>query len=229
MRTNYRQIFADGIWRQNTGLVVLLGLCPLLAVTNTVVNGLGLGLATILTLIFSNLAVSLARGLLRPEIRIPAYVLIIASVVTVIQLLMQAWLYDLYRVLGIFIPADRDQLRHYRQSRSLRLTQRSPALHGGRTRYRPWVLPGPGRPGRTQGGHRARNTDEPGRADVRRPGCIAEVNHHPRSSRFPSGDTSTGSIYQPWLIDRWKELDRCPPRSAANLRWTNHDKSSRHP
>ena len=104
MQPDYRQIFADGVWRQNTGLVVLLGLCPLLAVTNTVVNGLGLGLATILTLIFSNLAVSLARGLLRPEIRIPAYVLIIASVVTVIQLLMQAWLYDLYRVLGIFIP-----------------------------------------------------------------------------------------------------------------------------
>ena len=104
MQPDYRQIFADGVWRQNTGLVVLLGLCPLLAVTNTVVNGLGLGLATILTLVFSNLAVSLARGLLRPEIRIPAYVLIIASVVTVIQLLMQAWLYDLYRVLGIFIP-----------------------------------------------------------------------------------------------------------------------------
>jgi len=94
---NYRQIFADGLWHQNTGLVVLLGLCPLLAVTNTAVNGLGLGLATILTLSFSNLFVSLARGILRPEIRIPAYVLIIASVVTVIQ-------HDLYRVLGIFIP-----------------------------------------------------------------------------------------------------------------------------
>ncbi len=104
MQTDYRQIFTDGIWHQNTGLVVLLGLCPLLAVTNTAINGLGLGLATILTLVFSNLAVSLARGVLRPEIRIPAYVLIIASVVTVIQLLMQAWFYDLYRVLGIFIP-----------------------------------------------------------------------------------------------------------------------------
>jgi len=102
--SSYRQIFADGLWHQNTGLVVLLGLCPLLAVSNTVVNGLGLGLATILTLGFSNLAVSLARGLLRPEIRIPAYVLIIASLVTVIQLLMQAWFHDLYRVLGIFIP-----------------------------------------------------------------------------------------------------------------------------
>jgi electron transport complex protein RnfE len=102
--SSYRKIFTDGLWHQNTGLVVLLGLCPLLAVSNTVVNGLGLGLATILTLIFSNLAVSLSRGLLRPEIRIPAYVLIIASVVTVIQLVMQAWMYDLYRALGIFIP-----------------------------------------------------------------------------------------------------------------------------
>ena len=101
---SYRKIFSDGIWRQNTGLVVLLGLCPLLAVSNTVVNGLGLGLATMFTLIFSNLAVSLARGMLRPEIRIPAYVLIIASVVTVIQLTMHAFMYDLYRVLGIFIP-----------------------------------------------------------------------------------------------------------------------------
>jgi electron transport complex protein RnfE len=100
----YRRILTDGIWQQNTGLVVLLGLCPLLAVTGTVVNAIGLGLATTLTLVCSNLAVSLSRGLLRPEIRIPAYVLIIASVVTVIQLLMQAWFHDLYRVLGIFIP-----------------------------------------------------------------------------------------------------------------------------
>ena len=102
--TNYRQVWIDGFWRQNTGLVVLLGLCPLLAVTNTVVNAIGLGLATTLTLVASNLVVSLARRSLRPEIRIPAYVLIIASVVTTIQLLMQAWLHDLYRVLGIFIP-----------------------------------------------------------------------------------------------------------------------------
>ena len=100
----YRQIFVAGIWQQNTGLVVLLGLCPLLAVSGTVVNAIGLGLATTLTLVFSNLAVSLARRALRPEIRIPAYVLIIASIVTVIQLLMQAWFHDLYRVLGIFIP-----------------------------------------------------------------------------------------------------------------------------
>ena len=103
-QTSYRQIFADGLWHQNTGLVVLLGLCPLLAVSNTVINALGLGLATLLTLTISNVCVSLARPLLRPEIRIPAYVVIIASVVTVIQLLMQAWFHDLYRILGIFIP-----------------------------------------------------------------------------------------------------------------------------
>jgi electron transport complex protein RnfE len=101
---NAREIFLDGLWRQNTGLVILLGLCPLLAVTGTAINGIGLGLATTLTLVCSNVAVSLSRRLLRPEIRIPAYVLIIASVVTTIQLLMQAWFHDLYRVLGIFIP-----------------------------------------------------------------------------------------------------------------------------
>ncbi len=101
---SYRQIISNGIWQQNTGLVVLLGLCPLLAVSATVINAIGLGLATTLTLVCSNLAVSLSRRILRPEIRIPAFVLIIASVVTVIQLLMQAWFHDLYRILGIFIP-----------------------------------------------------------------------------------------------------------------------------
>lgn len=100
----YREIFRNGLWQQNTGLVVLLGLCPLLAVSNTVVNALGLGLATTLTLVFSNLAVSLARPALRQEIRIPAYVIIIATVVTAIELLMKAWFHDLFLVLGIFIP-----------------------------------------------------------------------------------------------------------------------------
>jgi len=99
-----KQILTHGVWRQNTGLVVLLGLCPLLAVTNTLINGLALGLATMLTLMISNLSVSVMRGLLKPEIRIPAFVLIIASVVTTIELLMHAFFYDLYRVLGIFIP-----------------------------------------------------------------------------------------------------------------------------
>lgn len=99
-----RHVFLDGFWIQNTGLVVLLGLCPLLAVTTTVVNGIGLGLATILTLVISGVSVSLARPLLRPEIRIPIFVLIIASIVTVVQMLMQAYWIELYQVLGIFIP-----------------------------------------------------------------------------------------------------------------------------
>jgi electron transport complex protein RnfE len=103
-RVDYQKIFADGLWHQNTGLVTLLGLCPLLAVSNTVINALGLGMATLLTLVITNVCVSLARPVLRPEIRIPAYVIIIASVVTVIQLLMQAWFHELYRTLGIFIP-----------------------------------------------------------------------------------------------------------------------------
>ncbi len=99
-----KPVFLEGFWTQNTGLVVLLGLCPLLAVTTTVVNGIGLGLATILTLVISGVSVSLARPLLRPEIRIPIFVLVIACVVTVIQMLMQAYWIELYHVLGIFIP-----------------------------------------------------------------------------------------------------------------------------
>lgn len=104
MKPRYADIARDGLWRNNAGLVQLLGLCPLLAVSNSVVNGLGLGLATTAVLAGSNLTVSLARPLLRPEIRIPAYVLIIASLVTAVDLVMHAALFDLHRVLGIFIP-----------------------------------------------------------------------------------------------------------------------------
>jgi electron transport complex protein RnfE len=100
----YRKIIADGLWLNNPGTVQLLGLCPLLAVTTTVTNGLGLGLATTLTLLASNTIVSLIRKLVRPEVRIPVFVLVIASVVTMIELAMNAWLHELYKILGIFIP-----------------------------------------------------------------------------------------------------------------------------
>ena len=100
----YRRIIADGLWLNNPGTVQLLGLCPLLAVTTTVINGLGLGLATTLTLVTSNVIVSLIRKLVRPEVRIPVFVLVIASVVTVIELAMNAWLHELHKILGIFIP-----------------------------------------------------------------------------------------------------------------------------
>ena len=101
---SYIHILKEGLWLNNPGTVQLLGLCPLLAVTTTVINGLGLGLATTLTLVASNVIVSLIRRLVRPEIRIPVFVLIIASIVTVIELAMNAWLHDLYLILGIFIP-----------------------------------------------------------------------------------------------------------------------------
>ena len=101
---NYKAIVRDGFWSNNVGLVQLLGLCPLLAVTGTFINGLGLGLATLITLVASNVIVSLIRTLVRQEVRIPVFVLVIASVVTVIELVMSAWFYDLYKILGIFIP-----------------------------------------------------------------------------------------------------------------------------
>jgi len=98
------QISKDGLWTNNPALVQLLGLCPLLAVTGTVVNALGLGLATMLVLVGSNLAVSMVRNFVPNAVRLPAFVMIIASYVTCTELLMQAYTYELYTVLGIFIP-----------------------------------------------------------------------------------------------------------------------------
>jgi len=94
----------SGLWTNNVALVQLLGLCPLLAVTGTIINGLGLGIATLITLVLSNSIVSLIRPWLKSEIRIPIFVLIIASIVTTIELVMNAWFHELYLVLGIFIP-----------------------------------------------------------------------------------------------------------------------------
>lgn len=93
-----------GLWYDNPGLVQLLGLCPLLAVTTSFVNGLGLGLATLAVLAASNVLVSATRRWLEPEIRIPVYVLIIASLVTCVELIFKAWFPSLDRSLGIFIP-----------------------------------------------------------------------------------------------------------------------------
>ncbi len=97
-------ITKSGLWTNNVALVQLLGLCPLLAVTGTIINGLGLGIATLITLVLSNSIVSLARPWLKSEIRIPIFVLIIASIVTAIELSMNAWFHELYLILGIFIP-----------------------------------------------------------------------------------------------------------------------------
>ena len=93
-----------GLWRDNPGLVQLLGLCPLLAVTTSLINGLGLGVATLFVLTCSNALVSATRRWIKQEIRIPIYVLIIASIVTCIELIFKAWFPSLDRSLGIFIP-----------------------------------------------------------------------------------------------------------------------------
>jgi electron transport complex protein RnfE len=100
----YRDISHNGLWKQNAILAQLLGLCPLLAVSSTMVNAVSLGLATILVMGLSSFAVALLRGFIPYEIRIPIFILIIASLVTVVDLLFNAFLHDLYLVLGIFIP-----------------------------------------------------------------------------------------------------------------------------
>lgn len=100
----YKELTWQGLWKNNPGLVQLLGLCPLLAVTTTITNALGLGIATLLVLICSNATVSAVRTFVPKEVRIPIFVLIIAAFVTCVQLLMNAYTFGLYQSLGIFLP-----------------------------------------------------------------------------------------------------------------------------
>lgn len=102
--TSYRELSLNGLWKNNPAIVQLLGLCPLLAVTGSVVNALGLAVATTMVLICSNTSVSLIRNIVSDAVRLPAFVMIIASAVTCIELLMQAFAYELYQILGIFLP-----------------------------------------------------------------------------------------------------------------------------
>lgn len=99
----YKDIINNGLWKNNPATVQLLGLCPLLAVSSTVVNALGLGIATMLVLVVSNATVSLIRKYVRDEIRIPVFVVVIAVAVTIIKILMQAFFYDLYLIIGLFV------------------------------------------------------------------------------------------------------------------------------
>ncbi len=100
----FKDIFHNGMWKQNTGVVQLLGMCPILAVSTSVVNGVSLGLATTIVMALSGASVAVIRQLVPNEARIPVFILIIAVLVTAIQYLMNAYLYSLYVVLGIFIP-----------------------------------------------------------------------------------------------------------------------------
>ncbi|OGB85001.1 MAG: electron transport complex subunit RsxE [Burkholderiales bacterium RIFOXYD2_FULL_59_8] len=99
-----RDLFADGLWRNNVVLTQMLSLCPALAVTSGATQGLGMGMATVAVLVASNALVALLRGLITAEVRIPAFVLIIATLVTMVDLVMNAWLHELHKVLGLFIP-----------------------------------------------------------------------------------------------------------------------------
>lgn len=100
---SYAEITTDGLWNNNPALVQILGMCPVMAVTSTMVNGIGLGIATMLTLIITNVLISLIRNHVNAETRISVFMIIIASVVTAIELTMKAFFPDLYNVLGIFV------------------------------------------------------------------------------------------------------------------------------
>ncbi len=101
---NYRRITRDGLWDNNIVFAQALGLCPLLAVTGTASNGLGMGLASTAVFVVSALMISLLRDIITPQVRIPIFVLIIAVLVTLVDMFMNAWVHDLHKVLGLFIP-----------------------------------------------------------------------------------------------------------------------------
>ncbi|MDP2794123.1 MAG: electron transport complex subunit E [Sulfurisoma sp.] len=100
---SYRDIFKDGLWNQNVVFAQLLAMCPTMAVTTTGTNGLGMGLATTVVLVASNMIVAAIRNLVSPQVRIPVFVVLIATLVTVVDMALNAWLHDLYKVLGLFI------------------------------------------------------------------------------------------------------------------------------
>ena len=99
----WRTLIGDGLWRQNMVFTQMLALCPLLAVTGTATNGLGMGIASTAVLVFANIAVSLSRNWVSPSVRIPVFIVIIATLVTLVDMSLNAWLHDLYKVLGLFI------------------------------------------------------------------------------------------------------------------------------
>lgn len=103
MTPEQQRIIRQGLWDHNPALMQVLGMCPLLAVSSNLINGLGLGLATIFVMVMSNFLVSLCKHFITPEIRIPVFVILIASAVTMIEMLVQALAYPLYASLGIFL------------------------------------------------------------------------------------------------------------------------------
>jgi electron transport complex protein RnfE len=101
---SYSQVMRDGVWDNNIILTQMLALCPLMALTSTAANGLGMGLATMLVLVLTNAVISMVRNVISPEVRIPVFVLLIAAVVTVVDMAINAWMHELHKVLGLFLP-----------------------------------------------------------------------------------------------------------------------------
>jgi len=101
---SFKTIWGEGLWHNNVVLSQMLALCPLMAVTTTAGNGLGMGLATLVVMVFSNLLVSMLRGLITPQVRIPVFIVLIAAMVTLVEMFLNAWMHELYKVLGLFIP-----------------------------------------------------------------------------------------------------------------------------
>ena len=104
MSTNYNRIVRDGLWDNNGVFAMLLGMCPTMAMTTSATNGFGMGLATAVVMAASNLLVAVFRGWITYEVRVPVYILIVAAMVTLVDLTMNAWMHELYKVLGLFIP-----------------------------------------------------------------------------------------------------------------------------
>ncbi len=104
MSHDYKRIARDGFWDNNVVFSQMLALCPLLAVTGTATNGLGMGLASLVVMVMSGVTISLLRGIITQEVRIPVFVLIIATIVTLVDMSMNAWMHDLHKVLGLFVP-----------------------------------------------------------------------------------------------------------------------------
>ena len=103
MAQNYRQIMADGLWNHNVVLAQLLGLCPTMAVTTSGTNGLGMGLSTTVVLVASNTIISGLRNFVSHQVRIPVFIVLIATMVTLVDMSLNAWFHDLYKVLGLYI------------------------------------------------------------------------------------------------------------------------------
>jgi len=103
-KTSYMGEITKGLWKDNPILVLLLGLCPTLAVTNSAYNGLGMGVATAFVLLGSNLFIALIKKIVPKSVRIPIYIVVIATFVTIVDLALKAYLYDLSRNLGLFVP-----------------------------------------------------------------------------------------------------------------------------